>query len=100
MAAYLKFNVFTLDLINGIHDFDAHTFKIGLTNRQPLAADAVRATSTELSTGNGYTNNGAGLALTITTNQTAAAGTARAIPSSDITVTSATGTLGPFQWVF
>lgn len=100
MAAYNKFNVFTLDLINGVHNFASHSFKLLLTNRQPLAADALRSTATELATGNGYTQGGAGLALTsLATNQTGAAGTARAVPSSDITITSATGTLGPFQWV-
>ena len=32
MATYNKFNVFTEDLIEGVHDFDAHTFKVMLTN--------------------------------------------------------------------
>lgn len=98
MAAYNKFNIFTLDLINGVHDFDLHTFKILLTNTAPVAANNVRGDLTELATGNGYTQGAAGLALTIATNQTGAAGTARAVPSSDITIT-ATGSLGPFRYV-
>jgi len=98
MATYNKHNIFTLDLINGVHQFNSHSFKILLTNTAPVATNSIRGDLTELATGNGYTQGAAGLALTLATNQTGAAGTARAVPSSDITVT-ATGSLGPFRYV-
>lgn len=98
MASYVKYNQFALDFVNGVHDFDLHVFKIALTNAAPNAAThAVRADITELATGAGYTQNAAGLALTLTTNMTAAAGTARVIPTGDITIT-ASGSLGPFRY--
>jgi hypothetical protein len=99
LATFQKFNQYVQDLANAVHNWGSHSFKVLLTNRQPLAADALRSTATELSTGNGYTQGAAGLALTIAVNQTNAAGTTRAVPSSDVTITSATGTLGPFQFV-
>lgn len=99
MATYNKFNIFTLDLLNGVHAFASHSVKLLFSNTAPVATNSIRGNLTELATGNGYTQGAAGLALTLVTNQTGAAGTARAVPSSDITVTSATGTLGPFQYV-
>jgi hypothetical protein len=100
MAAYNKYNIFTLDLINGIHDFDAHTFKIALTNAAPNASTHdERGDITELASGNGYTQNAAGLAPVVSTNQTDTPGTARAIPAGDITVTASGGTVGPFRYV-
>ena len=65
MAAYNKFNQFTKDLIDGVHDFDAHTFKVMLTNTAPVATNTVKANLTEISAGNGYT--AGGTATTITT---------------------------------
>lgn len=102
MATYNKYNIFVQDLLIGNHDFDAHTFKILLTNTAPNAAThVVRGDTTELATGSGYTQNAAGLAITISgsaPNQTGAAGTSRVVPSADITIT-ATGSLGPFRYV-
>ena len=100
MATYNKVNIFVTDLLNGVHNFTSHSIKIGLTNTAPVATNSLRGDLTELATGNGYTQGAAGLALTLSVNQTGAAGTARAVPSSDITITSATGTLGPFRYVF
>ena len=100
MASYSKFNQFVTDLVSGVHNFVSHAIKIGLTNTAPVATNSIRGDLTELATGNGYTQAAAGLALTLSVNQTASAGTVRVVPSSDITITSATGTLGPFRYVF
>jgi hypothetical protein len=59
MASYVKYEVFVEDLIEGVHDFDGHVFKIALTNTAPnVATHAVRADITELSTSGGYTSGG------------------------------------------
>lgn len=92
MATYNKFNVFTEDLIEGVHDFDAHTFKVLLTNTAPVATNSVKADLTEISAGNGYT--AGGTATTITTSRST--GTAK-IAGTDVVFT-ATGAVGPFRY--
>lgn len=92
MATYNKFNVFTEDLIEGVHDFDADTFKVLLTNSAPVATNSVKADLTEISAGNGYT--AGGTATTITTSRST--GTAK-IAGTDVVFT-ATGAVGPFRY--
>lgn len=92
-SAYNKFNQFTLDLINGVHDFDAHTFKFMLTNTAPVATNAVKADLTEIAGGNGYTAGGHTTAITTST----ATGTGKAT-AADVVVT-ASGAVGPFRYV-
>ena len=94
MATYNKFYQFTKDLIDGVHDFDAHTFKVMLTNVAPVATNAVFADLTEISAGNGYTAGGSVTTITTSTNGT---GTAKAT-ASDVTFTAASGTIGPFRY--
>lgn len=93
MAAYNKFLVFTKNLIDGAHDFDAHTFKIMLTNTAPVNTNAVKADITEISAGNGYT--AGGTATTITTST--ATGTAKVV-GTDVVFTATGGTIGPFRY--
>lgn len=95
MATYNKFNQFTLDLINGVHDFDAHTFKVYLTNAVPSAsADAVKTDLAEISAGNGYTAGGNTTTITTST----ATGTAKVVGTDPATWTASGGTIGPFQY--
>lgn len=94
MATYNKFQDFTEQLIGGIHDFDAHTFKVYLTNNAPSAsADAVIADLAEISAGNGYT--AGGTATSITTSETT--GTAKVV-GTDVVFTASGGSIGPFQY--
>lgn len=92
MAAFNKFNQFVKDLIDGAHDFDAHTFKVMLTNTAPVATNTVLANLTEISAGNGYT--AGGTATTISTS--VASGTAK-VTGTDVVFT-ATGAVGPFRY--
>lgn len=93
MATYNKFNQFTKDLIDGVHDFDGHTFKVLLTNTAPVATNSVKADLTEISAGNGYTAGGATTTITTSTSS----GTAKAT-ASDVTFTASGGTIGPFRY--
>lgn len=94
LATYNKFQDFTEQLIEGIHDFDAHTFKVYLTNNAPSAsADAVIADLAEISAGNGYT--AGGTATSITTSETT--GTAKVV-GTDVVFTASGGSIGPFQY--
>lgn len=93
MATFNKFQDFSEQLIRGVHDFDAHTFKVYLTNAAPSASlDAVKADLAEISAGNGYTAGGNATTITIseTTGTTTVSGTE--------VVFTATGAVGPFQY--
>lgn len=93
MASYNKFRQFTKDLIDGVHDFDAHTFKVLLTNTAPVNTNAVKADLTEISAGNGYS--AGGTATSITTSTTT--GTSKTT-GSDVVFTASGGTIGPFRY--
>jgi 5-deoxy-D-glucuronate isomerase len=93
MATFFKFQDFSEQLIRGIHDFDAHTFKVYLTNAAPSASlDAVKADLAEIAAGNGYTAGGN------TTTITVAEVTGTTTVSGTEVVFTATGAVGPFQY--
>jgi hypothetical protein len=95
MVAYNKYQNFVEDLIEGVHDFDAHTFKIMLSNTAPNASThTVRADSSELGAGSGYTSGGN--TTTITTSE--ASGTGKVVGADPATWTAASGTIGPFRY--
>lgn len=91
-SAYNKFQDFSEQLVNGVHDFDAHTFKVALTNSAPVATNTVLANITQIANGNGYTTGGTAttVAVSETTGTTTVTGTE--------VVFTASGTLGPFQY--
>jgi hypothetical protein len=93
MATYTKFNQFTKDLIDGVHDFDAHTFKVMLALTAPVATNSVKADLTEIAAGNGYT--AGGTATTITTST--ASGVAKAT-ATDVTFTASGGSMAAFRY--
>lgn len=92
MAAYNKFQVFTEDLIRGNHDFDAHTFKVMLTNVAPVATNTVKANLTDIAAGNGYTAGGSTTAMTVSR----AGGTTK-VTATDVVFT-ATGSMAQFRY--
>ncbi len=94
MAAYQKFQDFSEQLIRGTHDFDAHTFKVYLTNTTPnLATNAVKADLAEIAGGNGYTAGGAATTITV-----AESGGTATVSGTEITWTAAGGSVGPFRY--
>lgn len=95
MALLNKFDVFTEDLAEKVHNFGSDTFKLMLTNTAPnTSTGATKADITQISSGTGYTTDGATLTTT-TSAQTS--GTYKWIVD-DYTWT-ATGTMGPFRYV-
>lgn len=93
MAAYNKINVFTLDLVNGVHDWDAHVFKILLSNTAVVATNSIKGDLTEIGTGNGYSAGGG--TTTITTSRST--GTAKAV-GTDVVFTASGGTIGALRY--
>jgi hypothetical protein len=93
MAAFNKFQDFSEQLIRGVHDWDAHTFKVYLSNAVPSAsADAVKADLAEIAVGNGYVAGGS--ATTISISEVSGTTTV----SGTEVIFTATGTVGPFQY--
>lgn len=92
MATQNKFNQFTKDLVDGVHDFDAHTFKVVLTNTAPVATNTILANITQIANGNGYTTGG-----TATTMSTSTSSGVAKITATDVVFT-ATGAMGPFRY--
>ena len=93
MAVFNRFNQFSEDLAEKVHDLNADTLRIYLSNATPdAAADAVKADLAEISTGNGYTG------AVDTQNATSRSGLVTSVTGVDVVVT-ATGAVGPFRYV-
>ena len=95
-SAFNKFQDFSEQLIRGVHDWDAHTFKIALTNTAPSATD------TGLATGgahpppvaaNGYA--AGGTATTISISETAGTTT---VQGTQVVFTATAGGIGPIRY--
>lgn len=98
MASYNKFNVFTKDLSDGVHNFITGTsqvFKVLLTNTAPVATNSVYAdiSAGELTTTGGYTVGGATTTMTDST----ASGVEKVL-ASNVTWTGSGGGMGPFRY--
>lgn len=94
MAAFNKYQTFAGDLLEGVHNFFAHTLKVALTNTAPNAAThTVRANIGEIAAGNGYT--AGGLATSITVSESG--GTAKLV-GADVVFTATGGGIGPFRY--
>jgi hypothetical protein len=95
MAAYNKFQDFSEQLVRGVHDWDAHTFKIALTNTAPTAGQASWNVSNHPApaAANGYTAGGTAttIAISETTGTTTVTGT-------QVVFTAAGGDIGPFRY--
>jgi hypothetical protein len=94
MATYNKFEQFTLDLANKVHDLNLDTLKVYLSNAVPSATlDVVKVDVAEIASGNGYTAGGAD-----TTNSTSEVTGTMTVAGVDVVWTAAGGTIGPFQY--
>jgi len=94
MASYNKFNDFSEQLVEGVHDFGANTFKIALSNSAPTASNTVLADITQISGANGYTTGGT--ATTISLSETSGTTT---VNGTEVVFTASGGSMGPFRYV-
>lgn len=93
MASFVKFNVFSENLAEKVHNLDTDTLKVYLSNTAPtVSTNAVKADLAEISAGNGYTAGGED-----TQNATSRTGGTTSVTGVDITWT-ATGAIGPFRY--
>lgn len=95
MVAFNKFNVFTENLAEGVHDLDTtQVLRVALTNVAPVATNSVLADLTEISAGNGYTAGGEDVQ-----NNTSRTGGTTSVTGVDVTWTASGGSIGPFRYV-
>jgi len=95
MASAVKFEVFSENLAEKVHDLNADTLKVMLTNTAPTAAtDDTLSDLTEISAGNGYTAGGADVQ-----NATSRTGGTTSVTGTDVVWTASGGTIGPFRYV-
>lgn len=96
MATWTKFQDFSEQLARGVHDFDAHTFKVALTNTLPVntqvSLDTVTNHPAPTNT-NGYT--AGGTATTISISET---GGTTTVSGTQVVFTATAGGIGPFQY--
>lgn len=95
MATYNKFQDFSEQLVRGVHDWDAHTFKIALTNTAPAVTDTTWNTTSHPApaAANGYT--AGGTATTISISETTGTTT---VQGTQVVFTATAGGIGPFRY--
>lgn len=94
MATFNKFNAFTEDLAEKVHNLGSDTLKVMLTNTAPVATNTVKANLTEISAGNGYTAGGAAASIT---SSAQTSGTYKLV-LADVVFTAAGGSIGPLRY--
>lgn len=93
MAVFNKFDNFTKDLCEKVHNLHTDTLRVYLSNATPSAsADAVKADLAEVSTGNGYTG-------AVDTQNTGATATGTYTVTGTKVVITATGNVSQFRYV-
>jgi hypothetical protein len=95
MATFNKFNCFTEDLAEKVHNLGSDTLKVMLTNTAPVATNTVKANITEIGAGNGYTAGGTTAAQT----SSAQASGVYTLKLADVVFTASGGSIGPFRYV-
>jgi len=93
MATVTKFQDFSEQLSRGVHDWDAHTFKVALTNTAPVATNTILTDITQISGTNGYPTGGT--ATTITISESTGTTT---ISGTSVTFTASGGAMGTFRY--
>ena len=94
MASFNKFNIFSKNLSNGVHDLENDALTIALSNTEPdTAADAVLADLTLITEENDYAATAlSGVTLTESSGTTS-------LSADDVTFTANGGSFGPFRYV-
>lgn len=94
-SAWNKFDDFSEQLVRGVHDFDANTFKVVLVpdTDPPVAADVDLSTITQVANGGGYTTGGETTTISITVS-----GATTTVSGTQVQWTGSGGGFGPFRY--
>ena len=98
MASFNKFQDFAEQVLKGVHNFSAHTFKAALTNSAPNATDTILSDITQISASGGYTA-GAGGGYTLDSVTLSETGGTAKLTIADEVITASGGSVGPFRYV-
>lgn len=93
MASFNKFNSFVEAMGRKVHNLNADTLKVVLTNTAPSASNTQLSDITQISNGNGYTTGGTAAASNAYS-QTSGTGK---LTANDVVFT-ASGSMGPFRY--
>jgi hypothetical protein len=97
MASFTKIDQFVEDLALGVHNLDADTLKVALSNQAPtVATDAVLNDISELGAGNGYTAGGE----TVANNAASETSGVLTLSGDDVTFTATADSIGPFRYAY
>lgn len=94
MASFNKFNQFVGDVGAKVHNLNADTLKIMLTNSAPSATNAIKTDITEISAGNGYSAGGTAIG---SNTYSQSSGTGKLV-GNDVVFTASGGSIGPFRY--
>lgn len=95
MASFVKFYQFATDLSTKVHDLNADTINVGLSNTAPTAStDAVWSDITEITAGNGYTAGGSD-----SQNTGSGSGGTYTVTCTNVTWTASGGSIATFRYV-
>jgi hypothetical protein len=94
MASFNKFDRFVLDVATKVHNLNADTLKVMLSNVAPIATNQVKADITEIAAGNGYSAGGATAAFVSGAQSAGIYKLALAI----VTFTASGGAFPPFRY--
>jgi len=94
-SAWNKFNDFSEQLVRGVHDFDANTFKVALvlSTDTPVASDTILANIDQVVNGGGYTTGGETTTITI-----AEVSGTTTVSGTEIVWTGTGSGFGPFRY--
>ncbi len=95
MASFQKFYQTVEDIGRKVHNLNADTLKLMLTNSAPTSSNAVKADLTEISAGFGYSAGGTTVASTA---YSQSSGLAK-LTGNAVTFTASGGQIGPFRYV-
>ena len=96
MATWTKFQDFSEQVVRGVHDWDAHTFKVALTNTLPVNTQVSLDTVTNHpapAAANGYTAGGTATTITI-----AEVSGTTTVSGTQVVFTATAGGIGPFRY--
>lgn len=93
-ATFVKYECFSEHLAEKVHDLNADTLKVMLSNTAPnVSTHAVRADAAEISAGNGYVAGGVDIE-----NATSRTGATTSVTGVDKVITASGGSIGPFRY--
>lgn len=95
MATFNKFNQFSEDVAEKVHNLGADTLKVMLTNTAPVATNTVKANLTEITAQNGYSAGGTQATIS---SSAQTSGTYKLV-LADVVFTASGGSIGPLRYV-